>query len=164
MNFPCKYQAEDYIRAYKAYARLGPRKWTTRLLWAMGIAGMLICILGSVGPQAKLAPAIPLFLISAYLIYVASTVWAKAGRRAFSGRPELAQDYTVDISDSGIVFDGPISGTRWTWPAFVKFAETKDLFLAYLSPCAFVILPKRVLGAGQADELGSVLRQKLPSQ
>ena len=164
MKFACKYEAEDYIRAYKAYARLGSRKWATRLLWSMGIAGILIGVFGSIGPKGSIGPAVPLFLISGYLIYAGSTVWARAGRRAFAGRPELTQNYTVDISDIGIVFDGPISGARWTWPAFLKFAETKDLFLAYLSPCAFVILPKRVLGAAQADELGSVLRQKLPSK
>lgn len=164
MKFHCKYEAQDYVLGYQAYARLGPRKWTVRFLWVLGIAGIVIGVFGSIGPNGKIGPAVPLFLISGYLIYVALTVWARAGRRAFSGRPELSQEYAVEISDSGIVFDGPISGTRWTWPAFIKFAETKDLFLAYLSPCAFVILPKRLLPSGQADVLGALLREKLPAK
>jgi hypothetical protein len=164
MRFQCKYQVEDYIRAYKTYAQRGSRKWTTRLLWAIGIAGFLIAFFGSIGPKGKIGPALPLFFISAYLIYLASSIWAKAGRRAFSSRPELGQEFSVDIGDSGIVFDGPISGMRWTWPAFVKFIEAKDLFLAYLSPCAFVILPKRILGPGETDQVREVLLQKLPAK
>jgi hypothetical protein len=130
----------------------------------MAILGILIGLFGSIGPGGSIGPAVPLFLISAYLVYSASTVWARAGRRAFSGRPELNQEYDVEISDSGVVFDGPISGTRWTWPAFIKFAETGELFLAYLSPCAFVILPKRLLASEQAVSLGVLLRQKLASK
>lgn len=162
MKFRCKYEAEDYVTGYKAYARLGSRKWTTRLLWAMAIIGTSIGILGSMAPKASIGPAVPLFLISGYLVYSASTIWARAGRRAFSKRPELAQEFDVDISDVGIIFEGPISGTRWTWQAFIKFAETKQLFLTYLSPCAFVILPKRLLGSDQVDALRVTLQKKLP--
>jgi|SRR5208282_4943230 YcxB-like protein len=164
MRFQCKYEVDDYVVGYKTYARRGRRKWTTRFLWAMGIGGFAIGIFGSIGPKSTVGPAIPLFLISAYVIYLAATVWARAGRRSFSGRPELAQEYTVDIDDSGVAFNGPISASKWTWPAFIKQLEADKIFLAYLSPCAFVILPKRVLGPGQSDQLRELLRQKLPAR
>jgi hypothetical protein len=130
----------------------------------MGIAGILIGVLGSVGPKESIGPAVPLFLISGYLIYCASTVWARAGRRAFSGRPELAQEYTVDIDEAGIAFIGPISRAQWTWRAFIKSLEAEHLFLAYLSPCAFLILPKRLLESEESDELRELLSRKLPAK
>jgi hypothetical protein len=164
MRFQCKYEADDYIQGYRTYARRGPRKWTTRLLWAMAIAGIVIGILGSIGPKGSIGPAVPLFLIAAYLCYSATMVWAKAGRRAFSGRPELAQEFTVEVDESGIRFNGPISQLRWSWAAFVKYIEADKLFLAYLSPCAFVILPKRVLRSGESDELRALLADKLPAK
>jgi hypothetical protein len=123
----------------------------------------LIGALGSFGPKSSPWSALPLFLFSAFLIFYATAIWTRAGRRAFNGRPELAQEYTVDIDDSGIAFRGSISQMHWTWAAFIKFAEAEKVFLAYLSPCAFVILPKRVPGPGQVDELRELLRQKLPA-
>ncbi len=164
MRFQCKYEAEDYVQGYKTYARRGPRKWASRLLWAMAIAGVALGILGSIGPKGSIGPAVPLFLISAYLFYSASTVWSRAGRRAFSGRPELAQEYTVDIDDAGVAFNGSISRMQWRWAAFVKFIEAEKLFLAFLSPCAFVILPKRLLATDQSDEIRRLLSRKLPAR
>ena len=129
-----------------------------------GIAGILIGVLGGIGPKASTGPAVPLFLISAYLIYCASPVWARAGRCAFSGRPELAQECTVDIDEAGIAFNRPISRAQWTWPAFIKSIEAEHVFLAYLSPCAFVILAKKLLESGQSNELRELLSRKLPAK
>jgi hypothetical protein len=97
------------------------------------------------------------------LVVLRNSVWSRAGRRAFSGRPELAQDYTVDADESGIVFSGAISRMQWSWAAFIKFAESEKLFLIYLSPCAFVILPKRILSPDESDHFRELLRQKLPA-
>jgi hypothetical protein len=163
MKFQCKFEAEDYVEAYKTYAKRGSRRWLTRYLWALAILLFLIGALGSFGPKSSPLSALPLFLFSAFLIFYATAVWRRAGRRAFSGRPELAQEYAVDIDDSGIAFSGSISQMHWTWAAFTKFGEADKLFLAYLSPCAFVILPKRILGPEQAGQLRELLRQKLPN-
>jgi hypothetical protein len=163
MRLQCKYTAEDYIQGYKTYARRGPRRWATRFCWAMAILVFLIGLLGSFGPKASFWSALPLFLLAAFWVYYANAVWSRAGRRAFSGRPELAQEYTIEADESGVVFSGAISRMQWSWAAFIKFAESKKLFLTYLSPCVFVILPKRILSPGETDQLRELLRQKLPN-
>jgi hypothetical protein len=164
MRFPCKYEANDYVEGYKTYASRSSRRWLTRYLWVMSIFLLAIAVLGSRGPNGNIGAAVPAFLIGGFCLYIAATVWKRAGRRSFNGRPELAQDYVVDADESGIAFNGPVSQMRWTWPAFIRFVEADKLFLAYLSPCAFVILPKRVLETGQADQLRELLRQKLPAK
>ena len=163
MQVQCKYTAEDYIQGYKTYARRGPRRWVTRFCWAMMIVVLFIGLLGSFGPKSSFLSAMPLFLLAVFWFYYATSVWSRAGRRAFSGRPELAQDYTVDANESGVVFSGTISRMQWSWAAFIKFAESEKLFLIYLSPCAFVILPKRILSPGETDHFRELLRQKLPA-
>jgi YcxB-like protein len=86
------------------------------------------------------------------------------GTPRFSGRPELAQECTVNIDEAGIAFNGPISRAQWTWAAFIKSIEAEHIFLAYLSPCAFVILPKRLLESGQSNELRELLSRNLPTK
>jgi hypothetical protein len=164
MTFSLKYEVQDFVRAYEAYAARSPRRWFTRFGWTVAIVLILIGILGSTGPKGNFATAAPAFLLAGFWFYFATTVWKRAGRRSYSGRPELTQEYKVGIDDAGIVFDGPISGARWTWAVFVKFLESNETFLVYLSPCAFVILPKRSLSPGQADQLRELLKEKLPSK
>jgi hypothetical protein len=164
MTFKCKYLAEDYIRAYRTYAATSSRRWIGRFCWVMAVLMLFIAVVGSFAPKAKLSTAIPLFLLAAMWIYLATALWGRAGRRAFVGRPELAQDYEVNVDESGIAFNGPITKHYWSWPAFTKFTESNETFLAYLSPCAFVIFPKRILGSEQIDHFREFLRQKLPAK
>src|SRR5206468_11735019 len=88
--------------------------------------------------------------------------WRAAGRGALSNRAELQQEYVVHIDEQGIRFDGPISTVGWTWPAFTGSAESEKIFLVFVSRFAFAILPKRIFGAGEADQFREILRQKLP--
>lgn len=161
MTFQCKYEAQDYVQAYPMQTGV-PADGLPASPWAMAVLLLLAAAFGSFGPKTRGVSALPMFLVAAFWLYCATGLWRRAGQRAFSGRPELAQAYQVEVSDSGIVFDGPISSSRWTWPAFVKFIESKDVFLAFLSPCTFVIFPKRLLAPGQPDQLRELLRQKLP--
>jgi len=164
MTFQCKYTTDDYVHGYTAYAARSPRRWITRLCWALMVSMLVLAIFGSLGPKGSLASALPLFLLTGFWFYLAIGMWKRAGRRAFSGRPELAQYFSVAAGDTGISFDGSISKMNWSWAAFTKFAEAEKIFLAYLSPCAFVILPKRVLEPIQVDELRELLRKKLPTK
>jgi hypothetical protein len=164
MTFQLKYEVQDYVCGYQTYAARGSRRWVTWFYWALGVFMLLVAISASLGPKGSFASALPAFLFSAFCFYLATNIWKRAARRSFRGRPELAQEFKVDIGDSGIFFEGPISAMRWTWFAFVRFTESNDLFLAYLSPCAFVIFPKRLLDASQTNELRELLRRKLPSR
>jgi hypothetical protein len=43
-----------------------------------------------------------------------------------------------------------------------RFSENGKVFLVYLAPSKFMVLPKRVFQPGQADELRALLQRKLP--
>jgi len=61
----------------------------------------------------------------------------------WSGQPSLTRAKTADISATGVCVTDPLSRTEYDWPAFVRSAETKNLFLLYLSNFSFLMLPKR---------------------
>jgi hypothetical protein len=164
LTFQCKYQAEDYVNGYTAYAKRSSRRWVTRFFWTMAILMVAIALLGSFGPRPSSWSPVPLYVLAVFWFYYAGTVWKRAGRRAFSGRPELAQEFAVDLNETGVAFAGPVSQTRWTWPAFIKFVEGEKVFLIHLSPCAFVIFPKRLLTNEQVEQVRTLLTQKLPAK
>jgi hypothetical protein len=164
MTFVCTYQAEDYVNGFTAYAKRSSRRWLTRIFWVMAVVMLSIGLLGTFGSRPDSWSPLPLYVLAALWVYYAMTIWKRAGRRAFAGRPELTQEYTVDVDETGVAFVGPISQNRWTWPAFIKFVEGDKVFLVHLSPCAFVILPKRLLTNEQAEQLRTLLVQKLPTK
>src|ERR1700760_1723326 len=51
---------------------------------------------------------------------------------------------TVKITDNGLVSDGPNGHIETPWSKYVRFCETKRLFLLHLSADVKGIIPKRV--------------------
>jgi hypothetical protein len=121
-------------------------------------------VLVAIAPKNSFSNSVPLLFLGVLWIYLGTAMWKRAGLRSFSGRPELKQEYSVSVDESGVRFAGPISSSHWTWPAFVGFLEGKTTLLLMLSPCAFAIFPKRVFGPGEMDQFRELIRQKLPAQ
>jgi len=162
MILQCKFTVEDYVAAYTTFARRGSRLWMSRLCLSAGIGSLLFGIWLTTLPKGSFSLALPMFLVSLMWLFFGRPWWRSAGRRAFSNRPELQQEYVVHVDEQGIRFEGPISSFGWTWPAFTGFAESEKIFLVFVSRYAFAILPKRIFGAGEADQFREVLRQKFP--
>ena len=164
MILQCKFTVEDYVAAYRTFAQRGARLWMSRVCLFAGIGSLLFGVWLTTLPKGSFSLALPMFLISLMWLFFGRPWWRSAGRRAFSNRPELQQEYVVHVDEQGIRFDGPISTFGWTWPAFTGSAESEKIFLVFVSRYAFAILPKRIFGAGEADQFREILRQKLPGK
>ncbi len=162
MIMQCKFTVDDYVAAYTTFARRGGRLWISRVSLCAGAATLLFGVWLNTQPKGSVSLALPMFLISVMWLFLGRPWWRSAGRRAFSNRPELQQEYVVHVDEQGIRFDGPISSFGWTWPAFTGFAESEKVFLVFVSRWAFAILPKRIFGAREADQFREILRQNLP--
>jgi hypothetical protein len=75
----------------------------------------------------------------------------------------LRDQFEAAISDSGIDVSSSTATSTYSWSAFTRYAETKNLFLVYQSPQAFNIFPKRSFSLREANEFRSLLDQKLGS-
>jgi hypothetical protein len=68
----------------------------------------------------------------------------------------------VKFNEDLIHVEGTNSSGDMKWAAVKRFSENGKVFLVYLAPSKFMVLPKRVFQPGQADELRALLQRKLP--
>lgn len=57
---------------------------------------------------------------------------------------EIFRPRKLNISEAGILSDGPQGHIETPWSRYVRFRETKRLFMLYLSNDVKGIVPKRV--------------------
>ncbi len=164
MTLSFQYTPEDWEQAYRTYAFRGRRRWLTRFYIVLGCFFLLMALLVAIAPGNSFSNSVPLIFLGVLWIYLGTAMWKRAGLRSFSGRPELRQEYSVSVDETGVRFAGPISSSNWTWPAFVGFLKGKTTLLLMLSPCAFAIFPKRVFGPGQIDQFRELVRQRVAAK
>lgn len=79
----------------------------------------------------------------------------------FRQNNKLQEQFDAIISNDGIEISIPTAKTDYGWNGFIRYSETKNLFLVYQSKQVFNIFPKRAFAAGEADEFRRLLEQKL---
>lgn len=77
------------------------------------------------------------------------------------GDNRLRDQFEATISDSGIDVSSSKAASKYDWSAFVRYVETKNLFLVYQAPQVFNVFPKRVFAAEELDAFRSLLDQRL---
>ncbi len=64
------------------------------------------------------------------------------------GQPQLFEPTQLDFDHAGISLNSQYTHISLKWPAIVKFAESENLFLVYISQIYFHLVPKRALIVG----------------
>jgi len=80
---------------------------------------------------------------------------------SFRGDNRLQDQFEATISVSGIDVSSSTAASKYDWSAFVRYAETKNLFLVYQAPQVFNVFPKRVFAPEELDAFRSLLDQRL---
>ena len=68
-------------------------------------------------------------------------------RRAFMKEPSLQLETKNIISEDGLVLTTSRAETKLNWSAFIRYTETKDIFVLYVQSRMFHIIPKRAFRA-----------------
>lgn len=66
----------------------------------------------------------------------------------------------VDFDENSIHMTGAHTKSELDWNAIKRFRENKIVFLLYLAPARFIVIPKRAISEGQVAELRSLLLGK----
>jgi hypothetical protein len=174
-----QYTFDDLREANAAHARRRAGR-APLFLWAFFIllAVAFFLILQShergVGPRApKRPPSSLVDLLDHYkvlvwaVLFVMSWVfisyWNKRQMlKRFDAEPTIHQVQRVDITNDGLTHSSLVSSTTYKWDAFVRHAESPNLFLLYLNDTTFDLIPKRAFrDAADADAFRDFLARTI---
>lgn len=97
-----------------------------------------------------------LTLIQVFLPYIIQ-------RKIYRRNPQLFEMRTVTFNDDGVKSEKSTGNIEAKWSSFVRFKETKNLFLTYQSKDVVGMVPKRAFS--NLDDIGrfrNLLASKLP--
>jgi hypothetical protein len=100
------------------------------------------------------------FLVGFYLLYYGFAL-RRYFRRLYQKDHRFKHDFTAEISDQGIHLTTPFSEGLLRWNSFIRFLESKDIFMVFIAQWNFLIFPKRSFASGEADEFRAVLQHNI---
>jgi hypothetical protein len=143
---------DDFLEALRMHRGVWAKLLT---LWGLLLIalGLISLIANSKQYSNYVVPILAGFFILFGLKFLA--------RRSFRRDLRLQQPLQAVISDSGIEISSPTGSSKQTWDAFIRYVESKNLFLLYQGPQMFNVIPKRAFAQGEEDTLRSILAQRL---
>jgi hypothetical protein len=107
-------------------------------------------------PQPNVPLVIVGFMIGLYLLYCGLAL-RRYFRRLYQKDHRFKHDFTAEVSEQGIRVITPFSDGLVRWNGFVRFLESNEIFLLFISHWNFVVFPKRAFGPGEAYEFRATL-------
>ena len=81
----------------------------------------------------------------------------------FRQNKKIQEQFDATISDNGIEISSSTAISKYAWDEFVRYSETKNLFLVYPSQQVFNVFPKQAFTCDEADDFRKLLELKLGS-
>src|SRR5215471_12287310 len=154
---------KDFYNSFLAHRqRSVVSKWTFRLVF------VFIFLLPAIGlltlatdRQTTFVSVVPLFALAAFWsVFFWGTPWWSA-RMQFQQQPAVQGSRTMVLDGSGVHWRWNGGEANVEWTNFIRFLESKTLFLLYTSPACFNIVPKRAFAPGETESFRGLLEEKL---
>ncbi len=154
---------QDYLHAQSLHTRLA---WWQQAIWYIAIiivaAGFLSLMIPDVMANGvgALWPHLwpPLVLVGGVLV-VYRVFIPRGMRQLFEKKKELSDPFEYEITPAGLVTSNQYGRTDHPWAQFKKWRENQHVFLLYASDAEFIIIPKRLCTAEQAEALRADLQE-----
>jgi YcxB-like protein len=158
---------QDFLQALQTHRnRVSFRKWTFLFVafLLLGVSALNLVSLVVDRSTQNLRNFFPFFLL---LSLWGALLWLGprwGARTQFRKQPSAQGMRQVSIDEIGIHsrWDGGSADVEWK--NYIRFTESRDLFLVYSSPACFGMLPKRAFSAEQLDAFRSLLSDKIRSK
>jgi hypothetical protein len=153
----------DFYDSFMAHRRRTPAlMWSFRLLFGLTFIFPVIGVaVLATDRQAEVVTVAPLFALAAFwAIFIWVIPWWSA-RSQFWQQPAAQGSKTMTLDGSGIHWRWRNGQAHIEWTNFIRFLESKTVFLLYTSPACFNIVPKRAFAPDQTDSFRSLLEEKL---
>jgi hypothetical protein len=164
MKIVYRISEQDFMEArdlFIAYEKPWYRKISRLLLPWIG-AGLLVLqvVYLAVVPHRDIGLVVIGFVVGFYLLYCGLAL-RRYFRRLYQKDHRFKDDFIAEISDQGIHFTTPFSEGLLKWNGFVRFLESKEIFMLFIAQWNFVVLPKRAFAPGEADEFRTLLQRNI---
>jgi hypothetical protein len=82
-------------------------------------------------------------------------------RRWFRKHPDFVKPRVLRVEESGVIDQNDLGQGETKWSGFTRFRETPNLFVLYLKPRQFQVIPKRAFAGAQLEEFRLILTQNI---
>ncbi len=100
----------------------------------------------------------------AFIVMWVGILWGlpryEAGKQ-FRQQPAVQGERQLNIGPEGLVTVTPVSRSETSWKTFIRWGESKTVFLLFTSPACFSIIPKRAFTPEQLIEFRAMLQQHI---
>jgi hypothetical protein len=125
------------------------RAWRTSLIFfvatalVMAVTAVLMQTKSSPSIEDFILPHIGLILLSGFFVIALYKSVSTGARRTWDQNVWLQLPKTTDISVDGVTQSDSTVRSTWQWSGFVRAKESKNLFIFFIGPANFIMLPKR---------------------
>src|SRR5260370_2758582 len=166
MKITYQITADEYADAQRAHlSSKASWRWRNRITLAGAILmlalSIFIAIIDRTG-RAMVRPGIIFFSLCLAFLLLRHTnlLW----RWQYNKIDSLKRENTVEIREDGITASTEAARSEIKWISYIRWYESKTLFLLYQQPRLFNIYPKRAFGPGEVDEFRELLQRKIPAK
>ena len=101
------------------------------------------------------------FVYGGFVVIYYDPLRAWRFKRDFPKAKTLQGEKTAVLGEESIYISGAFGESKINWTAFGKYAETPNLFVLFIPPRVFYMLPKRALSPADQDAIRQLLAQKI---
>ena len=160
MRFSFRSDPEETFRAMGAVGEITNKGH--RIDWAAGAAIFVSLLIAMRLWPEKWIPLAILLAVHTLLVIAALFFEMRIRiKRHIAADPATAKDLDVEIDDAGIRSHRSDARSEAGWSAIRTVHETPDFYLFFFNPFAAQWIPKRVVGAAEA-ELRALIRLRSP--
>jgi hypothetical protein len=159
--------AFDPAEHYRALRQVTRRTSAQYISWVfVAIAGWLAYwnafrFWGEYPTWGLIWTALPYLLLGGFWLGLIPYSQWRAARKAAKSDPSVQGPQTREIDDVGFRSSGNDVVLELPWKAILRGVETNQFFLFYYSKQLAYYVPKRALGAADAEELRRLMRDNL---
>ncbi len=84
--------------------------------------------------------------------------------RYFKKNPSLRKEYKAQFDEDGVEWWSEDLHTKSGWSNFLRWQESKSVFLLYPTTRIFNIIPKRAFAPGEVEQFHALLTRKFPKK
>lgn len=155
---------QDFMEAHELFIaneRPWYRKFSRFLMpWIGGAVLLMQVVYLIVMPNRDIGFTVIGLIVGFYLMYCGFAL-RRYFRRLYQKDHRYKHDFTAEISDEGIYINTPFSDAHMKWNSFVRYLESKDVFMVFIAQWNFILLPKRAFATDEADQFRVLLQRNI---